>query len=184
MHKEPISSIVGLKALAWDFNNSVFTSPARPEFIWSPGGLQMCECPKCGGEPKQNCTCGLYATFKFGVAMEYTQESIISPIFLTEASGVTHVYSEGFRSEELTIHAVSPINDSALAKLCASQAADYFGIKIVPDYRVLWFFMDVLNLYTCKDTYVPALEATKSLTGDSLDKVMQLIWRTLGENPN
>lgn len=141
----------------------------------------MCACPKCGDVPKKECTCGLYATFKFNVAMEYTHQSIISPIFLVEASGTTHIYTEGFRSEELTIHAVSPIDDSAIAKLCASQAADYFGIKIVPDYRLLWFYMDVLNYCNDRKHYAPTMDATKSLSEDGLSKVIMLIWRTLYE---
>lgn len=130
MIKEPMQNIVGLKALAWDIERATFVSPARPEFVWSPGGLQMGECTRCGHEPKENCSCGLYTTFDINIALEYIHYSLISPIFLVEASGITHLYSDGFRSQELTIHAVAPNSDTAESRLAASQAADYFQIPV------------------------------------------------------
>jgi hypothetical protein len=61
-----------------------------------------------------------------------------------EASGITHLYSDGYRSRELTVHLVAPNSDSAQSKLAASQAADYFQVKV--DYiETLLIAMDIHN---------------------------------------
>jgi len=144
MIKENPTEVVGLKALAWDIEGMKFISPARPDFVWSPGGLQMSACSKCGNEPRENCTCGLYATFLLDVAMEYIHQSPISPIFLVEGSDVIHLYSEGFRASELTIHCVAPNADTPQAKLAASQASDYFQIPIATTENLM-LLMDLTN---------------------------------------
>lgn len=144
MEKEPITNILGLKALAWDIDEMSFVSPARKEFIWSPGGLQMGDCYKCGNEPREDCRCGLYATFDHNIVLEYTHESIISPIFLVEASGITHFYTDGFRSRELTIHAVVPSTEEANSWVAAQQAAYYFKVP-VREIEEIYIAMDLHN---------------------------------------
>lgn len=173
MYKEPISYLVGLKALAWDLEQTTFVSPARPQFTWSPGGLQMCTCPKCGDEPHSLCTCGLYATFDLSIALEYIGYSPISPIFLVEASGITHVYSDGFRSQELSIHAVAP-NDSqsSVAKLATSQASNYFQVPLVNDVNSMILLMELFNKKNLGDDYRPRNEFVKSMPIPAIEKLL------------
>lgn len=167
MIKEPLQNIVGLKALAWNIERQTFVSPARPEFIWSPGGLQMAECDRCKHEPKEDCTCGLYTTFDINVALEYIYHSLISPIFLVEASGITHLYSDGFRSQELTIHSVAPNANEAQAKLAASQAGDYFQVPVI-GLNSLIILMDLHNKKLMQDEYKCRSEI---FYGQSLDEI-------------
>lgn len=176
MYKEPVANVVGLKALAWDLNQNTFVSPARPSFTWSPGGLQMCNCEKCGNEPKATCTCGLYATFDLDIALEYIEYSPISPIFLTEASGVTHIYSYGFRSEELTIHAVAPNSEERVAMLAASQASDYFQVPVTPIDSMI-ILMDLLNRRTLREEYVAR---SKIVSGMDNAQVFSLLTKVEG----
>lgn len=171
MYKEPISNVLGLKALAWDLDNHTFVSPARPQFLWSPGGLQMCFCEKCGNSPKDTCTCGLYATFDIKIALEYIHYSVISPIFLVEASGTVHLYSDGFRSAEMSIHAVAPNTDSAGARLAASQARDYFQIPAskLDDMIML---MDMYNKNLLKEDYQAKTELVTKLPLEMLSSLI------------
>jgi hypothetical protein len=151
MIKTPIENCVGLKALAWDFDKRTFISPAQPEFIWSPGGLQACKC-RLNSDPKHippewNCTCGLYATFDVAIAEEYVNKSVISPIFLVEPSGTTILYTKGFRSAEMTIQMVAlPPWSNATTKFACKQAADYFQISVVP-LETLVITMDFINCW-------------------------------------
>jgi hypothetical protein len=179
MIKEPMTNIVGLKALAYNLETGTFVSPARPEFIWSPGGLQMSECPKCKNEPKAECTCGLYVTFDTEIALEYINYSPISPIFLVEASGPTHIYSEGFRSKELTVHAVAPNSDDAWSKLAASQAGDYFGVSI-QELETLLILMDIHNT---KSNFLDSWTIRSSVLGAlSIEELNDFMKQSLGKN--
>lgn len=172
MIKEPMENIVGLKALAWDRSGNIFTSPARPAFIWSPGGLQMSDCPNCGHTPKEDCSCGLYATYNYKIALEYTSSSFISPIFLVEASGITHLYSDGFRCQEMTIHAVAPNTDSKASEYSASQAADYFGVQVVYSLEVLTLMQDFHDFLKYPEIYDHCRSTI--LKGKSYDEVLEI----------
>lgn len=178
MYKEPISNVVGLKALAWDLNQNTFVSPARPLFTWSPGGLQMCNCDKCGNTPKVTCTCGLYVTFDSDIALEYIGYSPISPIFLVEASGVTHVYSYGFRSEELTIHAVAPNSEEKVAMLAASQASDYFRVPVTPIDSMI-ILMDMLNRRTLKEEYIARSKMVSNMHQSQIECLLESVERNI-----
>ena len=147
MIKEPITNILGLKALAWDYNKGIFISPARPDFVWSPGGLQASVCGRGYNHkaPDPECSCGLYAAYTLDIIDDYTGKSPISPIFLVEASGRTIIHDFGWRSAEMSIHLVAiPPGGEGTLKLAAYQAADYFGINVVPlDTMIL--VMDFFN---------------------------------------
>lgn len=174
MYKEPVSNVLGLKALAWDLDNHTFVSPARPQFLWSPGGLQMCFCDSCGNNPRASCTCGLYATFNLDIALEYIHYSLISPIFLVEASGTTHLYSDGFRSAEMSIHAVAPNSEEPESKLSASQARDYFQIPVskLDDMIVL---MDMYNKNLLQEDYEARTSIVSKLSTKALSDLIKSI---------
>jgi hypothetical protein len=174
MEREPMTNVVGLKALAYDLTTQTFVSPARPEFIWSPGGLQMSECSRCKNEPKEECSCGLYVTFSVDIALEYIHHSPISPIFLVEASGITHLYSDGYRSRELTVHLVAPNSDSAQSKLAASQAADYFQVN-VGTLETILMVMDMHNLNLDIPFYRGRSETLNGFNKAALDVKMMVL---------
>jgi len=179
MIREPMTNLVGLKALAYNLQTGTFISPARPEFIWSPGGLQMSECKKCGNDPREECTCGLYVTFDINIALEYIDFSPISPIFLVEASGTTHIYSDGFRARELTVHAVAPNSDDAWSKLAASQAGDYFGVP-VQELETLLIAMDIHNI---KQQFFDPWTVRSSVLGKlSIEELNIFMSQTLKKN--
>lgn len=172
MIKEPITNLVGLKALAWDIERQIFVSPARPEFVWSKGGLQMSQCPKCGNNnPQENCTCGLYATFDVHIALEYIHYSIISPIFLVEASGDTFLHECGYRCGELTLHGVAPNCDEYAAKLAASQASDYFQVQPMSLEKML-IIQDIVNR-TLIPEYYCRTDLIKGLSTEVLKELME-----------
>jgi hypothetical protein len=171
MIKDPIKNVLGLKALAWDYKNEQFISPARPDFTWSPGGLQSCGCSRnCGGEyPEWDCTCGLYASYILDIVNDYTDTSPISPIFLVEASGKTVIHELGWRSREMTIHGVcNPEVFTGLSidrphfSAATAQAADYFQVPVFP-LETIQVMMDLFNCVKL-EYYVPVSDALKDVS--------------------
>jgi hypothetical protein len=170
MIKEPIKNVLGLKALAWNYDTKEFISPARPEFTWSPGGLQACGCARdCKGEyPEWDCSCGLYASYLLDIINDYTDTSPISPIFLVEASGKTIIHELGWRSKEMMIHAVC--NSQVFSGLsidrphfdaATAQAADYFQVPIF-DMDTMLVMMDLFNTVKL-EYYKPVSDAIKEM---------------------
>lgn len=145
-----IENILGLKALAWDYQTRTFVSPARPDFIWSRAGLQVAGCEARGCKidiiPNPECSCGMYAAYDIDIINEYTDTSPISPIFLVEASGKTVIHEEGWRSKEMTIHMVTvPEDATPRLHLIAAQAADYFQVPVY-SLEVVTLVMDLQNI--------------------------------------
>jgi len=162
---DPVKNTLGLKALAWDYRKGIFVSPARPEFVWSPGGLQASTCGRGYDHkvPELTCTCGLYASYNINIINEYTDTSPISPIFLVEASGRSIRHEYGFRSAEMTIRMVAlPTASEGVLKLAAYQAADYFKVELRP-LADLTLLMDLHNMYLYQSHEVPYRPFSDSL---------------------
>jgi hypothetical protein len=139
---------LGLKALAWDYSQGQFISPARPEFTWDKGGLKVAGCAHGYGHeaPDWDCTCGLFCAWDLNVVYEYIHRSPVSPVFLCEASGKTIIHDMGWRAEELSIIAVmGSFQSSVIEKLAAHQASDYFQVPVL-DKPAVVFLMDIVNM--------------------------------------
>lgn len=166
---DQLTGELSLKAVAWDFEQCVFVSPSRKEFIWRDDGLEAAECDSCDNEdiPGDDCTCGLYSTFRWGIISKgYTTQSQISPVMLVEAVGKTQLYTDGIRSYQQAIRAVISTWDrpymesvtgkqiqmlwgtNAEAKMrgAAYQAADYFRVPVL-DPKVATVVMDLWNIH-------------------------------------
>lgn len=148
---DPLTNPIGLKALAWSYEDGCFVSPWAADFKWNEAGLQASGCQKLDKSsnpfamaealqhkkiPDENCTCGLYTAYAFSLAYEYTYRGIVSPVFIMETSGKTIFHSLGFRSEELLIRAVvrkigTNAEDVMKYNLVVKQAARYFDIPIL-----------------------------------------------------
>lgn len=161
---------LSLKAIAWDFDQNKFVSPSRKQFVWRDDGLESAECVKgCKDEdiPGDNCTCGLYSTFRWNIIQKgYTKESLISPVLLVEAVGKTQLHDDGTRSYQQAMRAViatwgdrliesvtgEPIRlvwgEYAEARMrgAAHQAADYFHVPVL-DMEVATVVMDLWNIH-------------------------------------
>jgi hypothetical protein len=173
MIKTQIENILGLKALAWDYERRQFISPARPDFVWSPGGLQASVCANGykHSVPDRNCTCGLYASYDIHIIDEYTGTSPVSPIFLVEPSGHTIIHEYGFRSAEMTIQMVAVPGDrkQGTLYLAAQQAADYFQIDVVPMEQML-IMMDIFNTFQMSYYYA----RSSQLRGVSRENILKV----------
>lgn len=148
---DSLENVLGLKALAWDYEQGCFVSPQQNKFTWSRGGLVQGTCSKNSSHkyPEENCICGLYATFSKNILYEYLYRSPLSPVFLVEASGITIIHENGYRSEEMTIKGVSPVDTEtvgiATANLAAWQASEYFGLGKPISIDVAFRVMDLWN---------------------------------------
>jgi hypothetical protein len=124
--------------------------------------------------PGWNCGCGMYATFDLEAALAYIDASIISPIFLVEASGKTDLHADndevlhGWTSQEMTLVMVSrTYSNGATTKwrsaiLAAHQAADYFKIPVV-ELETMILYMDIQNSILLED-YTPRSRELQKLT--------------------
>jgi hypothetical protein len=180
-----IENILGLKALAWDFDKGRFISPAAKDFTWHPNGLVVAQCRNhCQPEniPGESCTCGMYASYSIHVVAEYTVRWPIAPVFLVEASGKTIFYSAGWRSKEMTLTAVAPYfrYQETFRKLssyidpgmsqafaAAHQAADHFQIPYVDDIITLQTIMDLWNV-CIRPGYKPFTDAFKDMQKEQI----------------
>lgn len=169
---DPITNVLALKALAWNYGEGTFISPSHKDFVWSRAGLQAAECPEGHPVPDENHTCGLYASYLLDIINNYTGQSAISPIFLVEASGRIAMHEFGFRSEEMTIRMVG-MNDHAqgVYRLAAHQAADYFQVEVHP-LEDLILLMDLHNVQLLS-YYQPVSPALQHLTRNQILMLIQ-----------
>ena len=136
-----------MKALAWRFSQGKFDSPTYSHFFWDKEGLTSAECSRCGDDlPGLDCSCGLYATFRWSVVTDYTFNSEISPIILFEVSGKTQFYEEGVRAKQLAPFAViTTQGQSEFNHMADLQAADYFSIPVIQKSTAI-ALMDLWNI--------------------------------------
>lgn len=148
-----------MKAIAWDYKTSKFQSPSSSQFKWTREGLESAECTRCGENlPEKECSCGLYATFRWDEATGYRYNSPISPILLFEASGKSQFYQDVIRAKQLAPRWVimdARYNDTFLT-MATFQARDYFNVPIISKsvaisimdlWNITWF---LANRYTFK----------------------------------
>lgn len=148
MNDMNINNVLGLKMISWDSVKGEFISPARPDFTWDDQGIKSAKCTKDPRHkpPEANCTCGIYATYKLEIAEDY-QRRILNVLMLVEAGGKTAIYTEGWRSEQLRFLAVIDFNpNDRQLHLAANQAADYYGLQILPLDASL-IIMDIFNTH-------------------------------------
>jgi len=190
----PITNIVGLRALAWNYEMGKFSSPTRREFIWE-NGIAIAKCYKCEGTldgkevsdiPGDTCSCGIYATFQEWTARGYTGNSEVSPIFLIQAFGKTQIPTvnfTGFRTAKAQAMAVGyqdahyKNSETISEKLAAYQASDVLHIPVIK-IDILNLMMDILNLTNEVEGYPIQTEEARSLT---LEQLTEIRYTLLGE---
>lgn len=136
-----------MKALAWRFDKGKFDSPSYSDFYWDKEGLTSAACSTCKDDlPGLECSCGLYATFRWDVVRGYTHNSSISPIILFEVSGKTQFYEEGVRAKQLAPFAVILEQGvTEILHMAGLQAADYFDVPTIPKSTAITV-MDLWNI--------------------------------------
>lgn len=187
----PITNIVGLRALAWNYEKGKFSSPTRREFIWE-NGVAIAKCYKCEGTlegkevndiPGDTCSCGIYATFLECTARGYTQNSEVSPIFLIQAFGKTQIPTvnfTGFRTAKAQAMAVGyhdygyRQNGTITEKMAAYQASDVLHIPAIR-MDVVILMMDILNLTNEVENYPVQTSEARSLAPDKLAEIRYML---------
>lgn len=107
-------NLLGLKTLKYIGKDGGYFGSPHPSFpfVWGTERLAQATCKHCGDDcPGEFCPsrigdgCGIYATYKLEVAMEYwTQTACV--LTLVEAGDKTIVYSEGWRSRQGFVRAI------------------------------------------------------------------------------
>lgn len=136
-----------MKSLAWKYEKGKFDSPAWGGFYWDKEGLTSAKCGSCGDEmPRLECSCGLYASFRWEEVSGYRYTSQISPIILFEVSGKCQFYQDCIRAKQLAPFAVIEEQGAdEIWHLAALQAADYFDVPTIPKSTGI-ALMDVWNI--------------------------------------
>jgi len=169
---DQLENELALKAVAWDFEQHAFVSPSKKEFVWNPDGLEAAVCHKCESAmpvdmkylpelspnmvPGDNCSCGIYSTFRWSIVEGYVSASPISAVMLTEAVGKTIIYMDGMRTYQLAIRAVIKpvfthyVGRDNLIIGAAYQAADYFQVPVI-DTKTAFVVMDLWNIFLNDD---------------------------------
>lgn len=147
-----IQNPLALKTISWDTQKQKFISPARPDFIWNQDGLAEAQCTKfTHAPPDEFCTCGIYATFDWGIAKNYDRR-YLNVMLLVEAGGKTILHDYGFRAEQIRfIGAIR--QDEPVYRLATMQAADFYNIPIMEKSTAL-AIMDIQNCHIL-DWYQP-----------------------------
>jgi hypothetical protein len=166
-----ITEAVGLKALAWDFENHVFASPTRMDFKWE-NGIAVAVCDRAHKIPGEKCSCGIYVTYLAETAKMYGDNKEIAPIFLVVAGGKQILGNLGFRSAEAKVIAVTYPKDEmggygGKMWLAASQAADFYKIPIVKQ-SVGIIMMDIVNTLNKIDNYETRTDSVSNAKPETL----------------
>lgn len=182
-----ITEAVGLKALAWDFENHVFASPTRMDFKWE-NGIAVAVCREMDGDllhftpeqllqhiPGEKCSCGIYATYSLETARMYGDNKEIAPVFLVVAGGKQILGNKGFRSAEAKVIAVTyPISEvrdyGGKMWLAASQAADFYNIPIVKE-SVGVIMMDIVNTLNKIENYETRTDSVRNAKPETLEQL-------------
>jgi len=199
---EILENELALKAVAWDYDRGTFVSPSVQEFTWSREGLEagVCEkgCIPCEPPPTpyrfwtsshipgDDCSCGLYATYRWGIVLRgYISSSQVSPVLLVEVGGKTILYDETVRVYQLTMKAA--IKDwwvsypqharksTPLLTAATYQAADYFNIPVLSMAEATTA-MDLWNIKlnpTWEEWYVPESPAIKRMPKQSINELVE-----------
>lgn len=187
--RAPLEHEMAMKAVAWDYTRGTFISPSAKHFKWSRDGLESADCKTCENKdiPGDDCSCGLYATYRLDTLIAYVNSSNISPLLLVEASGKTIVYEHGIRSYQLTVRAImrwpqqllktAHPEQRRLDAITAAQASDYFDVPIV-DWEVGTTIMDLWNMKlnpNWQEWYKPETPELRNLSVQDINRYILML---------